>query len=370
MKAVGVFPQRRTVELVGFDEPKITSPGQVKIRVLQVGVCGTDREICDFEYGTPPEGSEFLVLGHESLGEVVDAGGSSAFKPGDLVVPSVRRPCNHPDCVACRAGRQDFCYSGDFRERGIRSQHGFMTQFVVEAAEYLSLVPPELRDVGILVEPLTIAEKTLMQIQTIQQRLPWGLSTEDGAAPHGCHRALVLGAGPVGLLGAMALVNGGYDTYIYSRSQTPNIKADLAESFGAKYISSQEMTVAQLAAKMGNIDVVYEALGASQLAFEVAQVLGANGVFVFTGVPKHGDPITIDTDLLMRNMVLKNQVILGTVNAGHNAFEAAIRDLKIFHGRWPKALRALITGRYPIEAFREPIFARSGIKNVIEMDGK
>src|SRR5579862_7247785 len=370
MKAVGVFPERRTVELVSFDDPKITSPGQVKIRVLQVGVCGTDREICDFEYGTPPEGSEYLVLGHESLGEVVDAGGSNAFKAGDLVVPSVRRPCNHADCVACRAGRQDFCYSGDFRERGIRSQHGFMTQFVVEAAEYLSLVPPELRDVGILVEPLTIAEKTLMEIQTIQQRLPWGLSTDSSVPPRGCHRALVLGAGPVGLLGAMALVNGGYDTYVYSRSRTPNIKADLAESFGAKYFSSQEMTVAQLAAKMGNIDVVYEALGASQLAFEVAQVLGANGIFVFTGVPKHGDPITIDTDMLMRNMVLKNQVILGTVNAGHNAFEAAIRDLKTFNGRWPKALRALITGRYPIEAFREPIFARSGIKNVIEMDGK
>src|SRR5260221_12993359 len=120
MKAVGVFPGKRTVEMVDVAEPKLTSPDQVKIRMLEVGVCGTDREICDFQYGTPPEGDEFLVLGHESLGEVVEvAGHLSAFQPGDLVVPSVRRPCEHDDCVACRAGRQDFCYSGDFRERGI-----------------------------------------------------------------------------------------------------------------------------------------------------------------------------------------------------------------------------------------------------------
>jgi threonine dehydrogenase-like Zn-dependent dehydrogenase len=230
------------------------------------------------------------------------------------------------------------------------------------------LVPQELRDVAILIEPLTIAEKTLIQIHCIQQRLPWGCPVNIAqASRHYCHRAVVLGAGPVGLLGAMVLVNAGYETYVYSRSHTGEMKAALTESIGARYISSQETTVAQMAAQVGNIDVVYEALGASQLAFEVMQVLGSDGVFVCTGVPKHGDPISLDTDLLMRNMVLKNQVILGTVNAGRDAFEAAIRDLQIFNRRWPQALRALITGRYPIEAFREPIFAKSGIKNIIVM---
>ena len=371
MKAVGVFPERHAVELVSVEEPRITSPDQVKIRVLEVGVCGTDREICDFQYGTPAPGSECLVLGHESLGEVVEAGGHlSAFQPGDLVVPSVRRPCDHDDCVACRAGRQDFCYSGEFRERGIRGLDGFMTEFVVESSPYLTLVPQELRGVAVLIEPLTIAEKTLIQINCIQNRLPWGCPVNVAqASRHYCHRAVVLGAGPVGLLGAMALVNAGFETYVYSREVSPNLRADIAKSFGAHYISSQDRPVEKLAALVGNIDVVYEAIGASQTAFELLQVLGADGVFCFTGVPRHGDPISVDTDKLMYNLVLKNQVILGTVNAGQEAFEAAIRELGVFYQRWPESLRSLITGRYPLEAFREPIFERAGIKNIIVLDG-
>jgi glucose 1-dehydrogenase len=373
MKAGAVFPGRRKVEVVALEEPKISSPSQIKLRMLEVGVCGTDREICSFDYGTAPEGFEFLVLGHESLGEVVETGPAvRRCQPGDLVVPMVRRPCTHPECVACRAGRQDFCYTGDFRERGIKQLHGFMTSFVVDEEPYMNAAPRELRDVAVLVEPLTIAEKALAQIHTIQQRLPWscGAPGKPGNPADFCHRAVVLGAGPVGLLGAMALVNAGFQTYIYSREQPLNPRAALAESIGATYISSQAQTVRQLAAAVGNIDVVYEATGASPIAFELLQVLGMDALFCFTGVPRHGQPISIDTDMLMRNLVLKNQVILGTVNAGQSAFDAAIRDLTAFYQRWPDAVRSLITGRYPVEQFREPIFAQSGIKNIIVLDGK
>jgi threonine dehydrogenase-like Zn-dependent dehydrogenase len=143
MKAGAVFPGKRKIEVVTLDEPKISSASQVKPRMLEVGVCGTDREIASVDYGTPPEGFEFLVLGHESLGEVVETGSAvSRFRPGDLVVPMVRRPCSHPDCVACRAGRQDFCYTGDFRERGIKRQHGFMTHFVMDEERYMNAVAP------------------------------------------------------------------------------------------------------------------------------------------------------------------------------------------------------------------------------------
>lgn len=371
MLAGAVFPGKRKVDLVTLDEPKLSGPHEVKLRILEVGVCGTDREICSFDYGMPPEGYEFLVLGHESLAEVVETGPDvKRFRPGDLVVPMVRRPCPHPACVACRAGRQDFCYTGDFRERGIKQQHGYMTNFVVDEDTYVNPVPRELRDIAVLVEPLTIAEKALIQINVIQQRLPWGCPFSPGKPADYCHRAVVLGAGPVGLLGAMALVVGGFETWIYSRELTPNPRADLAASIGAKYISSQAQTVEQLAATVGNIDVVYEAAGASQVGFDLLRVLGTDGVFCFTGVPRHGDPLTVDTDLLMRNMVLKNQVIFGTVNAGQDAFEAAIRDLGEFYKRWPSAVRSLITKRYPIEQFREPIFERSGIKNIIVLDGR
>jgi threonine dehydrogenase-like Zn-dependent dehydrogenase len=206
MKAVAVFPTQRKVQLLDHPEPKIAAPTQAKMRVLEVGVCGTDREIVSFQYGTPPDGFEYLVLGHESLSEVVEVGSQvSKVRPGDLVVMTVRRPCANPSCIACREGRQDFCYTGEYTERGIKRQHGFMTELVVEEERYLNVAPPALRDVAVLVEPLTIAEKSLEQLSMIQQRLPWACSGDSGRGPARRCRAVVLGAGPVGLLGAMAL---------------------------------------------------------------------------------------------------------------------------------------------------------------------
>ena len=147
MRAVGVVPGEREVRLIEHRTPKIAGANQVKIRSLEVGVCGTDREICTFVYGSPPDGFDYLVLGHESLGEVVEVGsGVSQFKPGDLVVPSVRRPCSHAHCLACREDKQDFCYTGDFTERGIKMTHGFLTEFYVDEEKYLTGVPPELRE--------------------------------------------------------------------------------------------------------------------------------------------------------------------------------------------------------------------------------
>jgi len=164
-------------------------------------------------------------------------------------------------------------------------------------------------------------------------------------------------------------VNAGYRTYIYSRESAADSRSGLAASFGAQYVCSEELSISKLRALVGNIDVVYEATGASQTAFEMLEALGANGVFVLTGVPRHGGPVSIHTERLARNLVLKNQTILGTVNAGRDAFEAAIRDLGIFYQRWPAAVRALITRRYPLDRFREPILESSGIKNVIVLDG-
>ncbi len=357
MRAVAVYPATREVHVVDHPEPKITSGTQARVRVLDVGVCGTDREIVSFQYGTPPEGSGYLIIGHESLSEVVEAGPQvSKVKTGDLVVMAVRRPCPHPSCVACREGRQDFCYTGDFTERGIKQAHGYMTELVVEEERYLHPVPRELRDVAVLVEPLTIAEKSLEQLWTVQRRLPWD------------HRrcAVVLGAGPVGLLGAMALKVEGFDVSVYSRSADHAEKNAIVNAIGAQYIAAETHSAEDMAKIVGPIDVVYEATGASTVAFDVLKHLGPNAVFVLTGVPGHKGPIPVDTDELIRNMVLNNQLVLGSVNAPPQAFQSAIQHLGIFAQRWPDALRSMIAARYPLERALDALQGKpGGIKNVV-----
>ncbi len=372
MKAVAVFPGTHQCKVIGdFPEPRIESPGQIKLRMLEVGICGTDKDIVSFQYGTPPEGSPYLVIGHESLGEVVETGARvSDIHKGDLIVLSVRRPCDHPDCIACRSGRQDFCYTGDFTERGIKGRHGYMTELVVEDAQYAFAVPRELRDVAVLVEPLTIAEKAVAQLWAVQQRLPWARRLEPARqATSWNQRALVLGAGPVGLLGAMKLVLEGFETFIYSRVDESRTRVDIARRIGARFIDAGQVPVDGIVKIAGRIDLVYEAVGASNLAFQVMTCLAINGVFIFTGVPGRKEPMNVDTSLLMRNHVLKNQVIFGTVNAGPDAFRNAIADIGEFHRRWPEALGGIISNRVPIEEAEEPLAGKvPGIKNVIAID--
>jgi threonine dehydrogenase-like Zn-dependent dehydrogenase len=238
----------------------------------------------------------------------------------------------------------------------------------VDEEKYLTRVPPELRDIAVLVEPLTVAEKALAQVRQIQRRLPW-VDPKRSEGEFGAGRnALVLGAGPVGILGAMLLLVNGFKTCVYSRSKAPNPKSELLESIGAKYISCEVEPVDQLAERIGNIDLVYEAVGTARISYDVLRLLGLNGIYVFTGIPAPKPAIGIDADLIMRNLVLKNQVVVGTVNADREAFEGAIHDLGIFLKRWPNTLRSLITGRYKIDQYRDLLLGKTtGIKNVIAL---
>jgi glucose 1-dehydrogenase len=374
MKAVAVFPGTKEVKVIEHEAPRLTEPDQVKVRMLEIGICGTDKEICAFEYGTPPPGSDYLVIGHESLGEVIEVGpAASRVKVGDLVVTTVRRPCPHPECRPCRAGYADFCITGDYTERGIKGEHGFMTEEVVDLERYLHVVPPELRDVAVLTEPLTIAEKARDQIRQIVRRLPWLIPLLPEDTPQGTQRlpltAVVLGAGPVGLLGAMTLMVAGCETFVYALAPAPNPNADIVEAIGGKYYSQGRIPVEEQQALFGHIHLIYEATGVSRLAFEAWKLLGPNSAFIFTGVPGLKAPIEVDTDLLMRNIVLKNQIIFGTVNASAENFDEAIRDIGVFHQRWPQALRALITSRStPQEAPGVLLGNIGGIKNVITFE--
>ena len=357
-----------------IDHPvsSLATPTDVRVKILEVGVCGTDREIARFDYGTPPLESPYLVLGHESLGEVVETGNAvDRVQPGDLVVTMVRRPCGQGECPACAVGRPDFCLTGQFTERGINGRHGFMTEEIVDDQRFLVVVPKDLRSVGVLLEPLTIAEKAMLEIGDVQDRLPWLKTGQARAAAPPAQKAVVLGAGPVGLLGAMALLVRGFQTWVYSREPSNDPKAKWVEEIGAKYVSATDVPLAGLRETVGNIDLIYEATGASQLAFSAMEILGTNGIFILTGVPGRKGPIQLDADLIMRNLVLKNQLVYGTVNAGRDAFEAGVTDLGTFQRRWPGSLEALITSRPSPDEYRELLLGPStGIKRVVSFAGK
>lgn len=370
MRAVGVFPGKQSIEVIDIPDEKIENDRDVRIHVLDVGICGTDREIARFQYGSPPAGSDYLVLGHEGLAEVVEVGAAvSEFQPGDLVVPLVRYPCPHAWCGPCRMNRADFCLSGDFTERGIKMRHGFMRPHLIERPEFLAKVPKDLRDFAVLTEPLTIAEKAFGETGRILERLPWFPETErpQPLKVRGDSRALVIGAGPMGLLGAMRLRVAGYRTFVYSLEPPESLNAKLAAEAGCEYMSAKVFELNQIQKRIEHIDLVYEATGASRIAFAVLKYLGDNGIMIFTGVPALGQPIPLDADAIMRNLVLRNQLVFGTVNAGHDDYERAIHSLGEFHRRWPRILRSMIAGRYGLELVPDLLRQRPpGIKHVVQ----
>ena len=359
MRSVAVFPQTKQVRVIERPYPEPVTGNQVLLRILEVGICGTDREIAAFHYGSPPAGSDHLILGHEALAEVVEAGPeATAVKAGELVVPTVRRPCPHRHCAPSRAHRQDFCVTGDFAERGIKEAHGFLQEYVVEEDEYLVHAHGQLAEVAVLTEPLSIAAKAAEQGAAIQQRLPWERPRV---------RGLVLGAGPVGLLGAMSMVVHHFDTFVFSLEPATDLRAKIASDLGATYVSGSEIPLGQFAEKIGAMDEIYEAVGIPSVGFDALGALGPNGLLVFTGVPTPSDPHPLDIGTMMRDLVLKNQLVFGTVNASRSAYETALSELEQGMFLFPEGVRSLITQRHTIEEAPSLIAARGGIKQVVHL---
>ena len=359
MQAVAVFPAKKRLQLVDVPQPKPQGPTDVLLRVLEVGLCGTDREISSFEYGSPPPGSDHLILGHELLAEVIETGSEVwSLKPGDMAVAKVRRPCPHAECRACRAGRPDFCVTGDYTERGIKGVDGFLTDYVVDDEEYLVKVPRVLADVAVLVEPTTVVAKAADQARAIFNRLPYDT---------GPQRGLVLGAGPIGLLGAMVLVADGFQTVVYSRDSEESKQAELIRSLEAEYVSSKTNPIGNLAETTGKFDVVLEAVGFAPLMTAATQMLKPNGVLALTGVPAEGATTELKVGRALRNLVLRNEVVFGTVNAGRKDHLSAIQHLEQFMVLFPESVRKLITHRVPLDEAPEMLKHKQGIKEVVQM---
>ena len=333
MPAIAVYPGRAdTVHLTELPRPT-PGPGEALVRVRRVGVCGTDQEIIAALFGSPPTGSDELVLGHEVLG-VVEATGprTDGVREGDLVVATVRRP---DGCPACLAGQPDMCVWQGFTERGIVGAHGYMVERFVEDVRHLVVLPPALESVGVLLEPLTVVEKALRQADLIQRRLAsWAPKT-----------ALILGAGPIGLLGALLLRSRGIDVVVVARRPAPNPAAAIVEGCGGRYASLRETPLAELAADLPPFDLVFEATGVAQLAFEAMGVLGSNGVLVLLSNTGGDEVAPVPVARLNLGFVQGNKVLVGSVNAAHEDFTAGVADLGRFEELWPGLTARLITHR-------------------------
>ncbi|EDY21774.1 Alcohol dehydrogenase GroES domain protein [Chthoniobacter flavus Ellin428] len=296
MKGVGVVPQQKELRVIDHPEPSIEAPNELKIRTLEVGVCGTDREICTFAYGQPPAGGDYLLLGHECLGEVLEVGsGVKNFKPGDLVVPSVRRPCTDPNCRPCREGRQDFCVTWKFTERGINQRHGYMTERFVEEERFLTPVPKDLRDLAVMAEPLTIAEKGLTQAWQVQKRLTWAHDNRDRQRPRPrsqCrgprrrpHRPARRNEAAHRRLPRLRLL-----ALAEAEFQGRHRRADWCRNTSPTCKSPRKISPNTSA----NIDLIYEAVGRRPSPPSMScGVLGINGVYILTGIPAEKPPIPV-----------------------------------------------------------------------------
>jgi threonine dehydrogenase-like Zn-dependent dehydrogenase len=336
VKAIAVIPGTPgSIHLRDVARPSLDQVPEgrgVLVRVLRVGVDGTDKEINAAEYGAAPDGDDFLIIGHESFG-VVEAVGPNVpdtIVPGAYVVASVRRPGSS---LYGKIGLQDFTTDDVYYERGINLLHGYLTEHYVEDASYVFPLPQTLREVGVLLEPTTVAEKGVNHAYEIQRRLKvW--------EPR---RACILGSGTIGLLMALVARLRGLELTVLSLPPKPNRNAELVELLGGTYVSSREQTLADVSAQRGPFDLIMDATGFSPIVWEAARVLGKNGVLVLSSITGGDRKAEIDSDAINQSFVLGNKVMVGTVNASPADFRSGVDDLIKAEALYPGWLARLLT---------------------------
>jgi len=337
MKAVAVFPGKpNSMHLAQLPKPSVNDVPNgrgVLVKVLRVGVDGTDKEINAAEYGAAPPGYDFLVTGHESFGQVEAVGPNVSecqLAVGDFVVATVRRPGSS---IYDQIGTYDMTTDDVYFERGINLRHGYLTEYYVDDPEYIVRVPAGLKKVGVLLEPTTVVEKGIAQAYEIQRRLRvW--------RPR---KVAVMGAGTIGLLAALVLRLRGLDVTVFGRTPKPYLNSNLIESLGARYESTLNLSILEGANKYGPFDLIFEATGSSPVVFDSMQALGKNGVLVLSSVTGGDKKIEVPADRINLEFVLGNKVMVGTVNANREYFEMGVKDLAQAEAQYPGWLDQLLT---------------------------
>lgn len=343
MKAVAVLPGKpSSVHLRDIPTPKlgdqphphvclIPEGRSVLVKVLQIGVDATDREINEALYGNAPPGGEHLVIGHESFGQVLEVGDKvTEVKPGDFVTCTVRRPGGS---LFDQIGRNDITSEEVYYERGINLCHGYLTEHFVDDAEYVVKVPQNLKHLGVLAEPASVCAKAIEQAFLAQQRLQvWQPK-----------RAFVLGAGQIGLLATMMLKLRNIDVYTVATRPGPHLKSEIVESYGASYVSSKELSVADLARKVGKPDLIFEATGNAEVCFRAMEILALNGVLIWTSITGGKSEVSLDAAKINLEWVLGNKLLVGSVNGNRRHFELGLQALSHGELTYPGVTSRILT---------------------------
>ena len=360
MKALAVYPGRPdSLHLIDVAKPSLASvPGGrgVLVRVLRVGVDGTDKEINAAEYGQPPAGEDVLIIGHEGFGQVEAVGANvTELAPGDFVVATVRRPGSS---LYDLIGMPDMTTDDVYFERGINLRHGFLAEYYVDDAQFIVKVPAALKQVGVLLEPMTVVQKGVRQAFEIQRRLRvWRPK-----------RAAVMGAGTIGLLAALVLRLRGFAVTVFGLRPAPYLNSDLVGAIGARYLSSAATPVIEAAKRFGAFDLIFEATGYSPIVFDSMQALAKNGVLVLSSVTGGDRRTDVPSDAINLQFVLGNKVMVGTVNANREYFESGVEDMAIADATYPGWLDRLLT--HPVaglERSRELVEALTSGTDVIKV---
>ena len=359
MRALLVTPTQPGVHMGKVPDP---TPGaeEVKVRVVECGLCGTDRDIVAGKYGMAPEGRTDLVLGHENLGKVVEVGSAAhGIQAGDEVVATVRRGCGI--CRYCRSNQSDFCETGLFTERGIKGRDGYLAEFYVDRPEYLVRVPRPHRLSAVLLEPLSVVEKAVAQGRRILDRT----AVPPGADPNRTRKALVAGTGAIGMLASMVLATEGFEVTAIDRHGDKSAAGLLLAAIDARHV---DVSAGVSVLGEQRFDLVLEATGSAVLAFELTARLSPNGCLVVTGIPADSAPsLSVPGSEIMRRLVLQNQAIVGSVNANRRYFEAGLRHLTVFRRRWGTVAEQLVSQRLPWTEYSSALVdgRGEGIKTVL-----
>jgi threonine dehydrogenase-like Zn-dependent dehydrogenase len=364
MKALTIFPGKGDIQLKNIPEPAISDDNEIKIEVIQVGICGTDREEVAGGRADAPEGENELVIGHEMFGRVTEVGPAvKSVKPGDFGLFTVRRGCTI--CVPCQMMRNDMCNTGLYLERGIKGLNGYECEYVIDKEDYFINVPAEIKSVGVLTEPMSVAEKAVDEALKLQAlRIP-GF---DETAWIRSARVLIAGIGSIGLLAAFALRLRGAEIYGLDIVDEDSLRPQILKSIDGNYIDGRKVSADDIDDKCGEMDFIFDATGIAKLEFQLLDALGVNGIYVLTGIPSGDRPVSLLGDEIIRRIVLDNQVMLGSVNAGINHYKMAVEDLKKAKEKWGDKIDKIITGRINYEDYKRAFASHNPdeIKTILE----